>query len=140
MMLYLAAHDIERLTLGILEQKDSTFHFVVEPVEIPCLTEAYLSIIDSFLAAHGGSLNKLAGIVVVSSAGSATAMRATHALANALSFARGIPLFEAKKDAGVSDIDMVHHIPDHSIPIALPAYANAVNITTSKKDALKRRT
>lgn len=129
MMLYVCGNDIERITLGLLDQQDRAFNFTVGPTDIPAMPENYLGIIDGFLQAHEASLDKLEGIVVVSGEGSATALRSSHAIVNALGFARGIPLYTS-----------LDQLPDHSVKIALPEYANVPQVTVTKRDALKRRT
>ena len=139
-MLYVCGADITNLTLGILGRSGAKFSFKTGPVEIPSAPENYLGIINSFLEAHGAPLEQLTGIVVVSSAGSATALRSAHAIANALAFARGLPVYAARQEDGVTHELMIDHIPAHPSLIALPAYVTAPQVITSTRDALKRRT
>jgi hypothetical protein len=129
MMLYINGNDIERVSLGLLDRADQAFRFTVGPTDIPAMPENYLGIIDGFLQAHDAPLEKLEGIVVVSGEGSATALRSSHAIVNALGFARGIPLYTS-----------LDHVPDQPTVIALPTYASVPQVTVTKKDALKRRT
>ncbi|MFA5946332.1 MAG: hypothetical protein WC802_05515 [Patescibacteria group bacterium] len=140
MRLYVCGNDIERITLGILEKHGDGFTFSVPPTDIPGMTENYLGIIAGFLQAHEAPLDRLEGIVVASGEGSATALRSSHAIVNALGFARGLPLYAVRRRAGEPHEAILDKMPDHPITIALPEYANAPQISVTKKDALKRRT
>jgi len=123
MILTLAGNDIACLRLGIFNDEHQE---IVPAQEIPCSPEEYLGVIDAFLQAHEFTLANVAGIVVSSADGSATALRVSHAIANALGFAREIPLYRS-----------LDSIP---LKVILPEYAQPVTITKRKKDVLNRKT
>lgn len=85
--------------------------FDVEP-------EGYLAAIASVV-----SPSDISGVTVVQGPGSATALRASLAIANTLAMTLGVPLYDA---SGVAH------------PYLDPLYANDPRITTSTKDSLRR--
>jgi hypothetical protein len=139
MMLYVCGDDISRVTLGFIGGDQAPLHFSVLPKAIPCTPEEYLGQVAAFLKLHHVTPQVLTGIVVVSSHGSATALRVSYALANAFGFAYGIPLYSVEKPADVPHEEMAARIPDHPLLVALPHYAGDAHVTVGKKDALKRR-
>ncbi|MFA5946569.1 MAG: hypothetical protein WC813_00935 [Patescibacteria group bacterium] len=123
MILTLDGHDITQLSLGLVNDDRTEF---VPPQIIPCVPEGYLGIIDGFLQAHELGLSRVTGIVVSSTDGSATALRVSHAIANAWGFARGIPLYRSLEASPLA--------------ILLPEYRETAHVTARKKDALYRKT
>jgi tRNA A37 threonylcarbamoyladenosine modification protein TsaB len=123
MILTLVGNDITHLTLGLVNDDRTEF---VPSQTIPCAPEDYIGIIDGFLQAHELDLGNVKGIVVSSADGSATALRVSHAIANAWGFARGIPLYRSLDSAPLA--------------ILLPAYSTQAKVTVRKKDALHRKT
>lgn len=122
MILTLTGLDVGHLVLGLVNDQHQE---ITPPQTIPCRSEEYLALIDGFLTAHDLTLAEVTGIVVASGDGSATAMRVTHAIANALGFARGIPLYRSLDSAPMQ--------------ILLPEYEAEVQITKRKKDILNRK-
>jgi tRNA A37 threonylcarbamoyladenosine modification protein TsaB len=123
MILTLDGHDITKVSLGLLNEDRTEF---LAPQEIPCAPEDYIGVIDGFLKAQALELSDVTGIVVSSADGSATALRVSHAIANAWGFARGIPLYRSPNAAPLT--------------IILPEYAADAKATVRKKDALQRKT
>lgn len=123
MILTLAGEDITKLTLGLSADGQAES---VSGQTIPCLPEDYLAVIDTFLTAHHLTLKDLTGIVVASHDGSATALRVSHSIANALGFTLGIPLYRSLGSAPLN--------------IILPSYSASAKVTARKKDALYRKT
>lgn len=94
---------------------------------------------ESFLASitHFVPLEEIEGIVIVQGPGSATALRASLAIANTLAMTNGIPLCGVKKgEAWESALapDGLHAPVDHLEPV----YAANAIITPSTKDHLRR--
>jgi len=161
MMLYINGSDIAQLVLGVLNDDRSAF--LVDPVAIPSSPEQYLAHVDSFLknstlhprtqiqvhsytlhptpsnAGHGSPAS-LTGIIAVLGPGSATALRTSLTIVNALAFAKRIPVFGIELTPGADDRMVLVGLCDaSSIPMARPVYANPARITVSTRDALGRR-
>lgn len=134
-MLYVNGSEIDSLVLGILNDERSIFLLQPSRVQVP--PEGFLGKITQMIDMPGSG--QLFGIVVVLGPGSATALRSSLAIVNALSFARSIPIFGVSLEKGADDRTVLVALRDSkSIPMARPIYAYAARITTSNKDALRR--
>lgn len=95
MILFLAAQDISRMEAGLLDSEGrflSFQDFVVAP-------ERYLATTADFLRDHLVSLESLEKIVVVSGPGSFTSTRIIVTIANALAFAKSLPVIGVENTA-----------------------------------------
>lgn len=124
MMIYVNGSDIARLELGALE--DGVWSHPLEVLEVR--PEQYLAGLEAWLDKHGLSRADIEGFTLVSGPGSATSLRTSHALVNALAFALNVK---------VTSINESLELPPHAF--ALPTYTNVPNITQTKRDALKRK-
>ncbi|MBP9828079.1 hypothetical protein KBC55_02900 [Patescibacteria group bacterium] len=137
--LYVNGQDIGRLVLGLCAVSDTGgWSFSHTPEVISVSPEAYLSAIDAYIVAQGTALASLQGFVLVAGPGSATALRAAHALVNALSFARSIPVYSIEKEATLADAGVFTQSEVRSTRVAVPVYAHEARITQGTKDALRR--
>ncbi len=148
-MLYVNGSDIARLVLGVLNNDASAF--LIDPVVIASSPEQFLANVDFFLKNYtlhatprrsrtAGTPSNLTGIVAVLGPGSATALRTSLTMVNALAFAQCIPVFGVELVLGADDravLVSLHGVS--SMPMARPVYANPATITVSTKDALGRR-
>ncbi len=140
MMLYVNGSDIARLVLGVLSDDRSAF--LVDPVAIESSPEQFLAKVDEFLSSYCRlpTASNLTGIVAVLGPGSATALRTSLIMVNALAFAKGIPVFGVELAPGADDrAALVSLYGTSSTPMVRPVYANPAKITVSGKDALGRR-
>lgn len=136
MMLFLDGSDIGQVTLGMLA--DNRASFLIDPKMIVCRPEEYLFHIDAFLR-ENISQEEISGIAVVVGPGSATALRASLAFANTFAFTRGIPMYGVQHDPNLDVLSILSDLSGASpVPLLRPVYANAVPITQSTKDALRR--
>ncbi len=87
MLLFLSAQDIKEITIGIIEG-DSLVQLETREAD----PEQYLAKISKALEDWSQSVETLEAVVVVLGPGSATALRASVTIANAIGFARDIPL------------------------------------------------
>ncbi len=139
MMLYVNGQEITKLVLGLLEV-DGSWRQV--PTEYPTSPEEYLKTIELFLAATKTTLPTMTGFVLVQGPGSATALRTSHALINALAFALHVPVISVLKPVGVLDAEawQAQALDKQSkTAVALPVYTSDPKITASTRDALKRK-
>ncbi len=135
MMLYVNGSDIARVVLGVLD--DGASAFLVDPVVIDASPEQFLARVDEFLKSHEGSMT---GIVAVLGPGSATALRTSLTMVNALAFAKSIPTFGVELAPGADDRSFLVSLHGASpVPMARPVYTAPAKITVSTKDALGRR-
>lgn len=135
MMLYLRGTDIHRLILGSIASDRS--RFIVSPQTHDVSPEKWLGIIDEFLSSN---LSACTGIVLVLGPGSATALRTSLVLANAIAFTRSLPMFGFELPLDADDrmaLILLHEA--RSLPIARPIYSASAHITPQKKDTLHRR-
>lgn len=136
MMLFLDGSDIGQLVLGLLA--DDRASFLVGPKTIVCRPEEYMLHVDAFLNDHV-SQEHISGIAVILGPGSATALRASLAFANTFAFTRSIPMYGVRHDPSLDLLSVLSDLSDaQSVPLLRPVYANAVPITQSTKDTLRR--
>ncbi len=136
MMLFLDGSDIGKLCLGLLT--DDRTSFVMDPKKIDCRPEECLFYIHAFLR-ENISDEEISGIAVVVGPGSATALRASLAFANTFAFTRNIPMYGVQHDSNLDTLSILSDLSGaSSVPLLRPVYANAVPITQSTKDALRR--
>lgn len=132
MMLYVNGQDIARLVLGLVDGGA----WRVGPTVFAVGPEAHLATVDAFVREHGD----FDGIVLVTGPGSATALRTSVSMVNALAYAMGRPLYPIEKAPDVDDATIVDRLADlKPVPMAVPVYAHGARITAPTKDALKRR-
>ncbi len=112
--------------------------FLQAPHIFSASPETFLATLDAYISEHIGDLNDLEGFMLVAGPGSATALRATHSLVNALAFAKQVSVFSIVKDASVDDVDVFDHGRVRAVRVALPVYAHEARITHGTKDALRR--
>jgi tRNA A37 threonylcarbamoyladenosine modification protein TsaB len=140
MMLYVNGSDIARLTLGVLHDDRSVF--LVEPVAFSVSPEQFLATVDTFLHSNCQmpTTSGLKGIVAVLGPGSATALRTSLTMVNALAFAKRLPVYGIELAPEADDRSALVHLHGAlPVPVARPVYANPAKITVSVKDALGRR-
>lgn len=138
MMLYVNGQDIARLVLAKLTAVANGW--VGEFAVIEGGPESYLKDITTFLASHGLGVEELEGVVVVSGPGSPTALRASHAIVNALAFAKQLKVFSLDKEPQVPDDVALRSLDTVTAKtFAFPHYGKAPTITASPRDALKRK-
>ncbi len=139
MMLYVNGQDIARLVLGLLTPAGEQSSWKLEPEAIACAPEGFLAAITAYLATHQVALSDLTGLVLISGPGSPTALRASHAIANALSFTAQLPIHSLEKDLSAADVGVTSRLANSAAsPFAFPSYGTAPTITTTKRDALRR--
>ncbi|MBU0531586.1 hypothetical protein KJ910_03810 [Patescibacteria group bacterium] len=85
MLLFLSAQDIKEITIGLIEG-DSLVQLETKKGG----PEEYLELIMKQLKSWHQSIKNVEAVVVVLGPGSATALRASVTIANAIGFARGI--------------------------------------------------
>ncbi len=135
-MIYVNGQEISRLVLGCLEHEQ----WRGAPEAIEARPEAYLATLERWLERQGIKRAEISGFVIVQGPGSATALRTSHAMVNALGFALGVPVLGVKKELSLSDADALDLIHDSApSPFALPSYTRAPNITATKRNALRRK-
>lgn len=137
MMLYVNGQDIGRIVLGLVEQQS----WRVEPTVFEVAPEEYLATLDGFLSDHGhGRGEGIAEIAIVVGPGSATALRTSVSMINAIAFAKNIPLRPIEKAPDAPDVDVcaLLFVTKH-VSIAHPVYLHGARITASTKDALLRK-
>ena len=143
MMLYVNGSDIGRLVLGVLNDDRSVF--IVAPTTIESSPEQFLAKVDTFLLVHFPTIDtrqssSLTGIVTILGPGSATALRTSLTMVNAMAFAKHVPVFGVELAPGADDYATLVHLHGvGAIPMARPVYAYPAKITVSTKDALGRR-
>ena len=137
MMVYVNGQDITRLVLGTI--KDGRWS--CEPRIFATRPEQYLQSLEDFLSDQHVNKSDIQGFVLIKGPGSATSLRTSHALVNALAFALHIDVIALEKAPEQHDIDILDQIANHQPhAFALPVYAHEPNITQTKRDALKRKT
>lgn len=138
MMLFcMDGSDINRLALAAYEWHDRTLsdngwrrsrETVVETGP-----EGYLAAVDAFIKPE-----EIDGIVVVQGPGSATALRASLAIANTIAAVRKIKLYGIAK--GISwDAVFVAEGPTDGVNFLAPVYEHDPRITPSSRDDLRRK-
>lgn len=126
MILFIDGSDITRLTLGRASINDRQQWQITETVTSDVRPEGYLAAIDNFIGQE-----TIASIIAVTGPGSATALRASLAIVNAISLAQGVSLY------GVDIADTAGELPSASA-VLLPTYHHDPVITVSTRDSLLR--
>lgn len=136
MILYVNGQDIERLVLGMVGEKAVEI-FSVSP-------DAFLATVRDFLVQRHASLDDVKAIVCVRGPGSATALRVSLSMVQALAFAKEIRLIPIEKDPKASDESVFQAITEAWVAVQpvtefmTPFYTHAPQITVAKRDQLKR--
>ena len=132
MMPYVNGQDIARMVLGLIDAGA----WAVAPQTFQVGPEVHLATVDAFAREHGA----FDGIVIVTGPGSATALRTSISMANALAFAMDVSLYPMEKAPEADDASIIDRVAGlRAVPMAVPVYAHAARITAPAKDALKRR-
>ncbi|MFZ2682344.1 MAG: hypothetical protein WAZ14_04615 [Patescibacteria group bacterium] len=136
MMIYVNGQDIARLALGGW----SGSAWLHEPQVFQVRPEQYLATFSSWLQKIGLDKQGITGFVIVSGPGSATALRTSHAMVNALALALGVEVMSLDKTEDSTDLEVASSLAGLvAKPFALPTYGRAPTITVSTHDALKRK-
>lgn len=136
MMVYVNGQEISHFVLGVWQAGA----WKIAPQVLADRPEAYLASLEAFMAAHKLARTDIQGFILIKGPGSATALRAAHAMVNALAFALQVPVVSLEKPAEVADVDMAALIANTKPgAFGLPIYAHTPNITATKRDALKRK-
>lgn len=136
MILYVNGQDIKRIVLGIVGEEGA------EMIEVG--PDGFLGAIHAFLDKRAISLNEIKTIVCVRGPGSATALRVSLSLVQALAFAKKISLVSVEKDPSASEQEAFHRVTpswlaqQSPVEAIVPLYAHAPQITAAKRDHLKR--
>lgn len=136
MILYVNGQDIAQLVLGVVGEDH------VDVFDIP--PEQALASIASVLEQRNAALEDVETIVCVQGPGSATALRVSLSVVQALAFAKEIPLVAIEKDPSASDQEIFSQITPEwleqqkIVEQIVPLYLHAPNITASTRDPLKR--
>lgn len=136
MILYVNGQDIARFVLGVVGEE------YVEIFDVP--PEQVLASIANVLERRGASLEDVETIVCVQGPGSATALRVSLSVIQALAFTKEIPLIAIEKDSSVPDQEVFSQITSEwlaqkkTVDQIVPLYLHAPNITASTRDSLKR--
>lgn len=103
MILFLAAQDISRMEAGLLDSEGRLLSFQ----EFSIAPEAYLATLAQFFVDHLISLEALEKIIVVAGPGSFTSTRIIVTIANALAFAKGLPIIGLANAARQNGEEMI---------------------------------
>ncbi len=137
MMLCVDGSDITRLTLEVFVREHGASNVGgwnrVQGATFDVSPEEYLASIVQFV-----QLEALEGIVVVVGPGSATALRASLAIANTLAMTRKIPLYGVQKGTPWESV-LTNDGPKDGAAHLEPVYTAEPKITPSKKDQLRRK-
>lgn len=125
-MLAINGSDIARLELAWAET-DADAVKLSERQTINVGPEGFLAAFTDYVGAAEPS-----GLIVVVGPGSATALRTILSIANTLAFTKGIQLY------GVRELVSGMTLPEPSAHLE-PVYANDPKITSSPRDALRRK-
>lgn len=135
MILYLNGQDIRQLVLGDLEA-GSVEVFSADPGE-------YLSLVDNFLKSKKVSLDDVKALAAVVGPGSPTALRASLAIVNTLTFVNQRRAISLEKDPGLADDEFIKSLDiakllSKGAETLKPLYLHEPKITVSARDNLKR--
>jgi hypothetical protein len=137
MMVYVNGQDIGSLVLGSLDNGQ----WSLGPTVLEVRPEGYLSSLEAWLHEHGIERSMITGFVLVKGPGSATSLRTSHALVNAMAFALNVEVTSLEKAPEAPDADILSLLADHMAhPFALPTYTHEPTITQTNRDQLKRKT
>lgn len=140
MILCIDGSDITRLVLAAYDWLDGTLSdsgwcpqtsrtFDVGP-------EGYLAAIAEFI----GTPDALKGIVLVQGPGSATSLRTSITIANALAVTHNVLLYGIPHGRSFASVFATAEGPTDGVAFLEPMYQDAARITETKKDPLRRRT
>ncbi len=135
-MVYVNGQDIARLVLGSLYGN----RWLHAPESLEIRPEGYLLGLEMWLQKLNIDRADIMGFVLVKGPGSATALRTSHAMVNALAFALGVQVVSIEKEPQALDAEIVATLSEHAPhAFALPTYAHEPTITKTNRDALKRK-
>ena len=137
MMLYVNGQDIGRLVLGLIQ--DGAWNVAPQMFEVA--PEEYLSTLDQFLLENGHARAEgIMEIALLVGPGSATALRTSVSMMNAIAFAKNIAIRVVEKAPEADDRDVLAALATaQSVSVARPVYLHGARITASSKDALLRK-
>ncbi len=136
-VLCIDGRDIAHIGVGIAENGGDVWTFADYTVH-DARPEDFLRIVTESLTP---SMLPFTAIVAITGPGSATALRTSLATVNTIAFARNLSLYGFAYDGVDAEgafCDFLSRPRSLTFPLLLPVYANAPNITESKKDALRR--
>lgn len=125
MVLAIQGQDIRELSVGLL--RDGVLAESRTAVASP---ETYLATIDATLSEWGVALADLGAVAVVTGPGSFTSSRVSVMIANAIAFARGIPVIGIPNAdrVGLADLAFPNDFPSAD-RYAVPVYDRPPHIT-----------
>jgi len=136
-MIYVNGQDIARLALGSVHGN----RWLHAPETLEIRPEGYLLGLETWLRKLDINRTDIMGFVLVKGPGSATSLRTSHAMVNALAFALGVQVVSLEKSPETPDAEVIATLSEQAPhAFALPTYAHTPNITQTKRDALKRKT
>ncbi len=140
MILFIDGSDIARLTLGRASISEAGEWSLLSSIILEARPEGYLAAIDEFVGAE-----TIDSIIAVTGPGSATALRTSLSIVNAISLAKRISLYgiPAPTQSSVTSRPKLSfgRKPETELSSAatlLPNYHHDPVITTSTRDALLR--
>lgn len=135
MMLLVRGTDIREITLGL-----SRNGIEWGMVTLPARPEDYLACLQKFLEQQQCRQRDIQEVIVVAGEGSATAVRASVTMVNALSWAANWRVREliVPTETAESELPLLLQTAE-AVPLARPHYAASPHITQSTHDALKRK-
>ncbi|TAK03889.1 hypothetical protein EPO34_01895 [Patescibacteria group bacterium] len=129
--LVISAQDIRRISIGWMEDGK-----LARTTEVEAEPERYLAAIDETLASWGCDLADAGRVCVVTGPGAFTASRMSVTIANAIAFARNIPVFgianEEKKSLEQLMGSGAFNRPTPGVGFVSPVYDRPPNITLPK--------
>jgi tRNA A37 threonylcarbamoyladenosine modification protein TsaB len=130
MFLAISAQDLRTINLALCEGNK-----VTRLMSVDASPEAYLAQIDQLLQRWGISLSELNGIMVVTGPGSFTSVRVSVTVANAIAFARNIPIFSLENPKNLELMELIRNADlskSAERKFVFPAYGAPVNISMPK--------
>ncbi|MBI5793472.1 hypothetical protein HZA87_00065 [Candidatus Uhrbacteria bacterium] len=125
MELAILAQNMDSLTLAIVEN-----HKIVRERVACILPEQYLKTIHETMHRWEVPLGELTGVLVVTGPGSFTASRVSTTIANAIAFARSLPIRGIENPKRLSLKELLYSMPiQDPAAFALPTYNRPPNIT-----------
>lgn len=137
MTLYVNGQDIGRLVLGLIQDGA----WLVGPRTLSVPPEEYLLALDGFLLENGHARAEgIMEIALVVGPGSATALRSSVSMVNAIAFAKNVAILAVEKAPESDDAEVLPSVSAaQPVSIARPVYLHGARITASSKDALLRK-
>jgi len=135
MFLFFSAQDISSIEVGLLDAEGRLLAFR----KTETTPEKYLATISGFLAEQQVFAEVLEKIIVVSGPGAFTASRLTVTIANALSFAKNIPVVGVENPKRRGGEDLIQKfgkdwVRTTSAGFVNPTYDRPPNITLKKQN------